>query len=48
MNILDEIIANKKIEVQSKKVNTSIADLEITNMFQRKTISSKSGRAWRR
>ncbi len=42
MNILDEIIANKKIEVQSKKVNTSIADLEITNMFQRKTISLSS------
>ncbi len=42
MNILEEIIANKKIEVQSKKVNTSIADLEIMNMFKRKTISLSS------
>ena len=42
MNILDTIIAQKKIEVAERKANVSIAALEQSQYFNRKTLSLKS------
>ena len=39
MNILETIVANKKLEVRSKKLEVSISDLEMSDLFQRKTLS---------
>lgn len=39
--ILDKIIADKRIEVASRKANTSMADLEKTPAFGRKCLSLK-------
>ncbi len=39
MNILDTIIARKKIEVAERKRNKSIAELEKEPFFKNKTLS---------
>lgn len=39
MNILDKIVAHKKIEVAQRKLQTSIADLEKGKFFQNETLS---------
>ena len=39
MNILETIVANKKLEVRSKKLEVSISDLEMSDLFHRKTLS---------
>jgi indole-3-glycerol phosphate synthase len=39
MNILERIVANKKIEIAKSKLHTSIAELEKMPAFGRKTIS---------
>lgn len=39
MNILETIVANKKLEVKNKKLEISISDLEMSDLFQRKTLS---------
>ena len=39
MNILETIVANKKLEVRSKKLEKTISDLEMADLFQRKTLS---------
>jgi len=41
MNILDKIIAQKKIEVAQRKQQTSIAELEKGKFFSNKTLSLK-------
>lgn len=41
MNILDKIVANKKLEVESDKKNVSFKKLEETDFFKRSTISFK-------
>jgi indole-3-glycerol phosphate synthase len=41
MNILDKIIARKKVEVSAAKANKNIKDLESTKGFERKTYSLK-------
>lgn len=42
MNILDQIIAQKKIEVANRKIEMSIADLEKEYFFNKVTLSLKS------
>ena len=39
MNILETIVENKKVEVRNKKLELSISDLEMSDLFQRKTLS---------
>ncbi len=39
MDILETIVANKKLEVRSKKLEVGISDLEMSDLFQRKTLS---------
>jgi indole-3-glycerol phosphate synthase len=39
MNILDKIVANKKIEVAAAKANVSIKELEASELFSRDTYS---------
>jgi len=39
MNILDKIVANKKIEVAAAKANVSIKELESSPLFGRETYS---------
>lgn len=39
MNILETIVAQKKIEVRSKKLEVSISDLEKSDFFHRQTLS---------
>jgi indole-3-glycerol phosphate synthase len=39
MNILDKIVANKKIEVASAKANVSVKELEVSPLFGRETYS---------
>jgi indole-3-glycerol phosphate synthase len=39
MNILETIVAEKKLEVKSKKLETRVSDLEKSNFFQRETLS---------
>ncbi len=41
MNILDQIIAQKKIEVANRKIEMSIADLEKEYFFNKETLSLK-------
>ena len=41
MNILDKIIAHKKVEVAQRKTQTSIAELEKGKFFANKTLSLK-------
>ena len=41
MNILDKIIAHKKIEVAQRKAQTSIAQLEQGKLFAHETLSLK-------
>jgi indole-3-glycerol phosphate synthase len=42
MTILDKIIESKKIEVEQRKQNCPIAELEKSMFFNRKTYSLKS------
>lgn len=42
MNILDKIVAHKRIEVAEAKTKTSIADLEKAPLFSRTTVSLKN------
>ncbi len=39
MDILETIVANKKLEVRSKKLEVSISDLEKADLFVRQTLS---------
>ncbi len=39
MNILETIVANKKLEVSNKKLEQSVSDLEMSDLFQRNTLS---------
>ncbi len=39
MNILETIVANKKLEVISRNLEVSISDLETSDLFQRETLS---------
>ena len=39
MNILETIVENKKVEVRNKKLELSISDLEMSDLFQRNTLS---------
>jgi indole-3-glycerol phosphate synthase len=39
MNILETIIAKKKLEVTSKKLEQSVSDLERSDLFQKNTLS---------
>ncbi|OIQ95165.1 indole-3-glycerol phosphate synthase [mine drainage metagenome] len=39
MNILETIVANKRLEVRTKKLEVIISDLEMSDLFQRKTLS---------
>ena len=39
MNILDKIVARKKEEVEDRKAKTKISDLEMSELFGRKTFS---------
>lgn len=42
MNILDKIIAHKKVEVASRKMETSIASLEKEYFFNKASLSLKA------
>ena len=42
MTILDQIIADKRVEVERRKLSTSLTELQSTDLYQRECISLKS------